>query len=218
MSNQPYLAVLAKDCPNTRNKKVHEHMTIGFDKDLKTSEVSAYSRGWCRAYAKALKEFVEEPVDKRCVHCLPQGEAKMIYNRREAVRRCAEVVGLGDLVDDLRYGFGQDRGEVFLTAVQLEPPEKAAFVQTHLGARCVGAPDSSVQAYPVSKNSEISQTTGSESFEQASRALRDTAKRCGKLCAHRLSDPQLPCASPEAALRKCCLMSRARNRRCIWKR
>ena len=138
-------------------------------------------------------------MDKRCVHCLPQGEAKMIYNRREAVRRCAEVVGLGDLVDDLRYGFGQDRADVFLTAARLEPPEKAAFVQVHLGARYAGAPDSSVQAYPVSKNSEISQITGSESFERASRALRDTAKRCGKLCAHRLSDPQLPCASPEAA-------------------
>ena len=60
VSNQPYLAVLARDCPNTRSRKVHEHMTIDFDKDLRTSDVSAYSIGWCRAYAKAFKEFVDE--------------------------------------------------------------------------------------------------------------------------------------------------------------
>jgi hypothetical protein len=98
VTNQPYLAVLAKDCPNTRTNKVHDHLTIGFDKDLRTSDVSAYSRGWCRAYAKAFRESVDEPVDKRCVHCLPQGDSRMIYNRREAVRRCAEVVGLQDRV------------------------------------------------------------------------------------------------------------------------
>ena len=63
----------------------------------------------------------------------------MIYNRRETVRRCAEVVGLHELVDGLQYSFGEDRGEVFLIAVKPEPPEKAVFVQTHLGARCVGA-------------------------------------------------------------------------------
>ena len=56
------------------------------------------------------------------------------------MRRCAEVVGLQALVDGLQYSFGEDRGEVFLRAVQLEPPEEAAFVKTHLGARCVGAP------------------------------------------------------------------------------
>ena len=54
ITNQPFLAVLAKDCPNTPTHKVHDHLRIGFDKDIKTSEVSAYAWGWCRAYAKAL--------------------------------------------------------------------------------------------------------------------------------------------------------------------
>ena len=149
VSNQPYLAVLARDCPNTRSRKVHEHMTIGFDKDLRTLDASAYSRGWCRAYADAFKEFVDEPVDKRCVHCLPQGDGRMIYNCRETIRGSAEVVGLQDLVDGLRYSFGEDRGEVFLVAVKQEPPEKAAFVQTHLGARCVRAPMMRAQVAPL---------------------------------------------------------------------
>jgi hypothetical protein len=82
-TNQTYLSVLAKDCPNTRTRKVHDHLTIGFDKELRTTDVSAYSRGWCRAYAAAFKEFVDNPVDKRCVHCLPQGESKTIYHRRD---------------------------------------------------------------------------------------------------------------------------------------
>ena len=99
VTNQTYLSVLAKDCPNTRTKKVHNHLTIGFVEDLRTSDVSAYSRAWCRAYASAFKEFVDNPIEKRCVHCLPQGDSKTIYHRREAVRRCAEVVGLGDKID-----------------------------------------------------------------------------------------------------------------------
>ena len=116
ITNQPYLAQLAKDCPNTMTNKVHGHMGIGFGKDLGTADVSAYSRGWCRAYAQCLGEFVNEPADKRCVHCLPQGDSKMIYNRREAVLRFAEVVGLQDQVDDLAYSFGEDRGDIFLRA------------------------------------------------------------------------------------------------------
>ena len=81
---------------------MHDHLTIGFDKDLRTSDVSAYSRGWFRAYASAFKEFVDNPIDRRCVHCLPQGESKTIYHRREAIRRCAEVVGLEERVDEFR--------------------------------------------------------------------------------------------------------------------
>ena len=69
VTNQPYLAILAKYCPNTRMKKVHDHLTIGFDKDLRTADVSAYSKGWCRAYASAFKEFVDDPIDK--VRSLP---------------------------------------------------------------------------------------------------------------------------------------------------
>ena len=132
---------------------MHDHLTIGFGKDLNTSMVSAYSRGWCRESAKAFKAFVQEPVDKRCVHCLPQGDSKMVYNRREAVRRCAEVVGLEDQIDGMEYALGESRGEVFLKAYRREPPEKAAFLGTHLGARCMGAPSSlssaSEQASPV---------------------------------------------------------------------
>ena len=101
---------------------MHDNLTIGFDKDLRTSDVSAYSRGGCRAYARVFKEFVDEPVDRRCVHCLPQGESRMIYNRRETVRRCAEVVGIHDLIDHLRCSFGEDGGEVFLVAERLGPP------------------------------------------------------------------------------------------------
>jgi hypothetical protein len=67
----------------------------------------------------------------------------MIYNRRETVRRCAEVVGIQDLVDNLRCGFGEDGGEVFLVAERLGPPEEAESRSTHLGARCERAPPSS---------------------------------------------------------------------------
>ena len=122
VTNEPYLAALAMDCPNTREQKVHDHLTVGFGKDMKTSMVSAYARGWCRAFARAFNEFVEEPVDKRCVHCLPQGDSSMIYNRREAVRRCAEVVGLQDQVDRMTYSFGEDRGKIFLEVRRREPP------------------------------------------------------------------------------------------------
>ena len=115
VGNQPAVSgSLAKDCPNTKAKKVHDHLTIGFDKDLRTADVSAYSKGWCRAYAAAFKEFVDDPIDKRCVQCLPQGESKTIYHRRETVRRCAEVIGLGDQVDAFSCSFDVDRGEVFL--------------------------------------------------------------------------------------------------------
>jgi hypothetical protein len=142
VTNQPYWAVLAEDCPNTRAKKVHDHLTIGFDKDLRTADVSAYSKGWCRAYAAAFKEFVNDPIDKRCVHCLPQGESKTIYHRREMVRRCAEVVGLGDQVDAFSRSFDMDRGEVFMVMERqkLGPIEEVESRGTHLGARCEQAP------------------------------------------------------------------------------
>ena len=113
-------------------------MTIGFGKDLQTSQVSAYSWGWCKAYAKAFKEFVETLNEDRCVHCLPQGEGKQVYARREAVRRCAEVVGLDSSIDDFTLDFGEDRGEVFVKA-HAEPSLKAGIAETrgsHLGARC----------------------------------------------------------------------------------
>ena len=61
------------------------------------------------------------PNEDKCVHCLPQGDGKLAYARREAVRRCAEVVGLGvvgldSYIGIYEYSFGEDRGEVFLTA------------------------------------------------------------------------------------------------------
>ena len=135
MTNQPYLAILAKDCPNTPTHKVHEHLKIGFTGDIRTTEVSAYSLGWCRAFAKALKEFIEDPIDKRCVHCAPQGEAKMVYSRRETVRRCAEVVRLDSLVDGFNISTHEDRGETYMK-VNMEPCRKVESYETHLGARC----------------------------------------------------------------------------------
>ena len=132
--------------------------------------VAAYSRGWCRAFAKTFKEFVQEPVDKRCVHCLPQGDSTIIYNRREAVRRCAEVVGLGDQIDGMEYALEENRGEVFLKAYRREPPEKAAFLGTHLGARCMGAPsEASAQTHPVQK---IRQRKGHRAFSERCRRAK----------------------------------------------
>ena len=83
---------------------------------------------------------MDEPVDKRCAHCLPQGDAKHIYNRRKAVRRCAEVVGLESFVDGFEFDVGEDRGEVFLKAKLAAEPGKVAScrsARTHLGARSV---------------------------------------------------------------------------------
>ena len=55
--NQPHLAVLARDCDNTPTKRTHDHLTIGFDKDIKTEDVAAYSWGWCREYSKAFRDL-----------------------------------------------------------------------------------------------------------------------------------------------------------------
>ena len=132
ITNMPWLAPLAKDCTGG-----HEHATIGFGGDLSTADVAAYPLPWRKAYAKHMKEFVQEPVEKCCVHCLPQGDGKLAYARREAVRRCAETVGLDSNVDDFEYDFGEDRGEVYMmakrSALKAGPRR---FGSTHLGARC----------------------------------------------------------------------------------
>ena len=83
-----------------------------------------------------MKGFVDEPVDNRCVRCLPQGHSDMIYNRPEVLRRCMERVGVGSFYENGDMGFGEHRGEVFLTMKQ---PLKTAFQGTQLGARCVDA-------------------------------------------------------------------------------
>ena len=134
VTNMVFLAALARDCPNTPSNKVHDHLTIGFGADLSTKDVSAYAWEFCRQYAKRVKEFVTEPVESRCVHCLPQGESKMIYNRREAMRRCAEQVDLHQEVDSFEIGLDEMDGEIFLKVQQ--PTIKDAIGQTHLGARC----------------------------------------------------------------------------------
>ena len=82
------------------------------------------------------------------------GESKTVYNRREAVRRCAEVVGLESIVDGFELSFAESSGEVFLRAQQLpEPPEKSCVARVsrdkQLGARsdqgcsvqCSGIPE-----------------------------------------------------------------------------
>ena len=48
------------------HEEIVQHLVTETDlgKDLDTSMVAAYSRGWCRAFAKAFKEFVQEPVDE----------------------------------------------------------------------------------------------------------------------------------------------------------
>ena len=107
-------------------------------------------------------------MDKRCVHCLPQGDASKIYGRREAVRRCAEVVGLERYIDGFEYDVGEDRGEVFLKAKLRVEPEKVETVRpvtTHLGARqglSVPSPPavSSASAHPEN-------LTGSASYHAA---------------------------------------------------
>ena len=72
------------------------------------------------------------------------------------------------------YALEENRCEVFLKAFRREPPEKAAFLGTHLGARCMGAPsEASVQTHPVQKNSP---TAGSKSFQRAVQTCKDAAK------------------------------------------
>jgi len=206
VTNQPYLAVLAKDCPNTRSKRVHDHLTIGFDKDLRTADVSAYSKGWCRAYASAFREFVNDPIDKRCVHCLPQGESKTIYHRREMVRRCAEAVGLGNQVDALACSFDVDHGEVFMVLgkQKLEPTVEVESGRTHLGARCEQAPPSfSFSPTVTQPASTMSPSTrGSESYERAVKALRSALRRCGDPLLYRRGEPRPLVASAGAASRE----------------
>ena len=73
ITNCPFLAVLARDCPNTPLVRVHEHLGIGFGKDLSTQDVSQYAAQWCSEYSGALHDFVAAPAEDLCVHCLPQG-------------------------------------------------------------------------------------------------------------------------------------------------
>ena len=87
ITNMPWLAALARVCQGG-----HRHLKIGFDKDLRTEDVSAYSKGWCGEYARLSAAFVRSPADDKCVHCLPQGSSDTIYKRRETLRRCAERV------------------------------------------------------------------------------------------------------------------------------
>ena len=112
---------------------MHEHMTIGFDKDLRTSDVSAYSLGWCKAYAKAFKEFVDEPVDNRCVHCLPQGDGRMIYNRRETIRRCARSLAFRTLWTASGAASERTVAKSFLSRKSRSPREKLSFCELTLG-------------------------------------------------------------------------------------
>ena len=129
VTNMPWLAPLGRDC-----KGGHTHLRIGFTGDVRTDDVSPYSWGWCKEYAQLLSTFCREPVESRCVHCLPQGKSDMNYNRRESMRRCAEHIGLGDSVDQFTVDVNNFKGEVYLS---VQPSTKAALVKTQLGARCV---------------------------------------------------------------------------------
>ena len=136
VTNLPCLAALAKDCPGN-----HTHLTIGFGKDLQTSDVSAYAVGWCKEYAQLFARFIRAPVEDRCVHCLPQGDSMCVYERREALRRCSQVIGLDSLVDSFDLGVRESNGETYF-AVKMKPVatvEAVLSAKTHLGARCEGA-------------------------------------------------------------------------------
>ena len=136
ITNMPWLAPLARDCQGG-----HEHLKIGFGYDLRTTQVSPYAWGFCKEYASLLHEFVREPVDKRCVHCLPQGNSSMIHGRREALRRCAERIHVADRVDDLQLIVKECRGEHFLQVFQASKADfQREAVETQLGARCAPKP------------------------------------------------------------------------------
>ena len=122
----------------------------------------------------------------------------MIYNRREAVRRCAEVVGLEDTIDHMVYSFGECRGEGFLKVTMVEAPEKAAFLKTHLGARYAGAPppvsSSTAQASPNSKKIAVMDQRASNEPERraATRQKPRVHQTQGVLC------PMLPVKNRES--------------------
>ena len=48
ITNATFFAPLAKDCTNRKGVTDHVHLLIGFGKDLQTSDVAAYTWGWCK--------------------------------------------------------------------------------------------------------------------------------------------------------------------------
>ena len=121
VTNAPFLTALGKDCPGHSQHTVRSH--------------SDMSLRWCQAYAGLLKSFVKDPVDKRCVHCLPTGPSRQSTGRRETLRRCAERVSLPFPVDDWDFDVAYAGSEVCLKA---RLHSKAALTASeHPGARCV---------------------------------------------------------------------------------
>ena len=110
--------------------------------------MAAYALGWCKGYAECISKFVKEPVENRCVHCLPQGDSKRIFGQREAVRRCCEKFGSEAEVDSFDISVGEDSGEVFLIAKMTDSTKDDNLMDCHLGARC------GIDESPLSENSK----------------------------------------------------------------
>ena len=64
VTNLPCFARLSRDCDGR-----HEHLTLGFHKDLKTSAVTAFAWGLVREWARLFGEFVAAPRRDYCIHC-----------------------------------------------------------------------------------------------------------------------------------------------------
>ena len=128
LTNVPWLAPLARDCPGG-----HEHLGIGFGKELSTKSVEAYALGWCREFAKLFKQFVNKPTEDTCVHCLPNVSPNPTV-MRETIRRCAEKVALDASIDEWVYELHQDSsGEVVIRAKAQS--EALMSLTTNPGAR-----------------------------------------------------------------------------------
>ncbi len=99
ITNLPCLARLSRDC-----SKTHAHLTVGFDKDIRTKAVEPYAPQLVRVWAKLLADFVKAPSSERCTACAAADSDSQTRDARVFALRRAERFGLSmelcDWVDD----------------------------------------------------------------------------------------------------------------------
>ena len=127
VTNLTCLAPLARDCDGQ-----HQHLTLGFDKDLQTTQVSAFAAGLVKEWSRLFGDFVRQPLQERCVHCLATIAARgrpLRYGAPPPMRRVLEEGGVLGLCDwEQRERGWESEGEDVVT------------VAPRLGARMEGRP------------------------------------------------------------------------------
>ena len=93
--NQPWMMALCRDCD-----KSHKHLTIGFDGDIKTWQVSPFAAGLVEKWVEAFVKFLKAPSADLCPLCYDLRQKRVSEATRSGkevafavVERLASVVG-----------------------------------------------------------------------------------------------------------------------------